>query len=415
MEDIIELDRALETTPVDWRSIQQIVTRQEPSGHALFLSLDRLVKVPRVPLDLIRFILKRIEDASDDSITLPIRLVTPYVFSIWYTVLVDRESRTPQCLCFDYEIMAEEQYTSELLAITNVASLGSNKVIYDAFQLTKLMVLSECGWGEHRAYYDRPYHSETLSFTSLVIAMKLPPMLLWLAVAEDPNCLLSFQCKAGALLPLHRALRSLEFAGRSCPIRLSFPTEHLTDQAEHVTHAKLLDLFNKRTPVQLLCHLSPQACGTAAMTSISSSAGDMRPHFPLDLFLESIRLDDPDWFPGDKPIPMRLSQQELLEDIHAVISNSPMALDIRSGDLGLYPFCLPQLQVPRPSRFHMCLDLVYTRAECEEKKACFLLSLAYDLLRSNPTLLVHHLNDNPSSELTAHGKNLKQPYNRKAT
>jgi hypothetical protein len=405
MEHMTELDRALETTtPVDWRSIQQIVTRQEQSGEALFASLERLVKVPRVPLDLMRFILKRIEEASDNFEILPV-LMLDCVFSIWYTVLADRESGAPLDFSLDsYEFVAAEQYTSELLAVTDAASLGSNEVIYDAFQLTKLMVLSVGGW-EPPFASDRP-NSETLSFTSLVVAMKLPPMLLWLAVAEDPNCLLDLQCNAGAL-PLHRALRSLKFAVRPCDIPLSFPTEHLTDQAEHVAHARLLDLFNKRTPVQLLCHLSPKACCTAAKTSFSFSSGDM-PRLPLDSFLESLRLEyDPHCFPGDEPTLMKLSQQELLEDIHAVISNSPMAPDIRSRDLGLYPFCLPQLQVP-PSRY-MCLNLVYARAKCEANGECFLLSLAYDLLRSNPTLLAHHLNDNPSSELTAHGKNLKQP------
>jgi hypothetical protein len=181
-------------------------------------------------------------------------------------------------------------------------------------------------------------------------------------------------CHDGAL-PLHRALSSLKFAAYSPFARICFPTEHLTDRVEHVAQKKLLDLFNKRTPVQLLCHLSPQACCTATMTSFSSAAGGMS--WPLDSFLDSIRLEeDVEQFPIGKRLNGNImSQQELLEDIHAVISIAPMALAIRSRGLGLYPFCLPLLQVPTTRSESR---LKPASAEGYENRKRFTLSLAYD-------------------------------------
>ena len=223
-------------------------------------------------------------------------------------------------------------------------------------------------------------------------------MLLWLAVAEDPNCLRSFQSNGGSL-PLHRAFSTLKFAARCRHFLIFLQTEHLTDPVSE----QLVDLFNKATAVQLMCHLCPEACRIAAVAALSTSVRDGR--LPLDSFLHSIHLEENSWrFPGDdkhwyKMHPYQISQQELLEDIHAVISNAPMALETRQRDTGLYPFCLPLLQVTkRESRPHE----IY-------KRESFSLTLAYELLRSNPTVLTRHLTvkDDTFLEPAAHGKNLK--------
>jgi hypothetical protein len=175
---LAELDRALQTTPVDWSSVKQIVARQEPSVYALLFDLERLLRVPRVPLDLIRSILIRVEDVSDedasfedDSFICPVR-VMGCVAAIWYNVLVDRESDPRAYMGRSFK--AAEQNTSELLAVTDGASLRSNERIFHAFQLTKLVVLHTWRAGGGRLPYDRT-NRPMLSFTSAVIEMKMPP------------------------------------------------------------------------------------------------------------------------------------------------------------------------------------------------------------------------------------------------
>jgi len=376
------LDRALEsTTVVDWRVIRRIIQRQT-SAHWLFRSLKRLLRVPRVPIDLIRFVLTRLEGTLGEYeiSTTDVWLCIHY---IWYNVLVDRdESGTPSGFSYSLEepLKATEEYTNELLAVTNGASLQSNEVIYNAFELTKLVVLdlSWRGIGVHIANRD------SVLFLPLVTALKLPPFFFWLAVAEDPNCLLSFELNHGSL-PLHDALGSLRSAAPSCLSLIRFPTEHLTDQVDHVAHATLLDLFNKRTAVQLLCHLAPQACRTGIPDPDSTSADDVL--YVLDVFLWPI-LNSSCFSTDDRPPVYVLSHQELLDDIHAVISNSPMALVTRNPDFGLYRFCLPQLQ-------NSASELSFSTVE-SENMARLSLTLAYDLLRSNPTAITRHVNDDSS-------------------
>ena len=252
-----------------------------------------------------------------------------------------------------------------------------------------------------RGLRDHLTNRDSVLFLPLVMKHKLSPFLFWLAVAEDPNCLLSFELNNGSL-PLHDVLESLSFAPRSCLSLIRFPTEHLTDQVDHVAHATLLDLFNKRTAVQLLCHLSPQACRTGIPNPDSTSADDVR--YVLDLFLCSIQKSS--CFPSSDGPPVLgfvLSHQELLDDIHAVISNSPMALVTRNPDFGLYRFCLPQLQDFASERSFSTVE--------SENRACFSLSMAYDLLRSNPTVITRHVYDDSSLTVphAAHETVLTQP------
>ena len=380
-----------------WGRIRRQIQRQT-SLESLFGSLERLLRVPRVPIDLIRFVLTRMEGtlAEFEISTIDVMLCTHH---IWYNVLVDRESCAPSVFSYTFKepFEAAEQYTNELLAVTNGASLQSNEVIYNAFELTKLVVL-DLSW---RGLRDHMTNRDSVLFLPLVLKHKLPPFLFWLAVAEDPNCLLSFELNNGSL-PLHDALGSLSFAARSCLPLIRFPTEHLTDQVDHVAHATLLDLFNKRTPVQLLCHLAPQACRTGVPNPDSTSADDVI--YVLDSFMLSIQ--NSSCIPiGGLPNSFGkvLSHQELLDDIHAVISNSPMALVTRNPHIGLYRFCLPQLQ-------DFASELSLSTWEFEES-ACFSLTLAYDLLRSNPTVITRQVNDDSSFTVphAAHEAVLTQP------
>ena len=391
------LDRALDsTTVVDWRVIRQIIQRQT-SLESLFGSLKRLLRVPRVPIDLIQFILTRIEGTLGEYeiSTIDVMLCVKH---IWYNVLVDRESGAPREFLLGDPFEASKQYTSELLAVTDDASLRSNEAIYNAFELTKLVVL-ELSW---RGLWNDMTNRDSVLFLPLVTKLKLPPFFFWLAVAEDPNCLLSFELNNGSL-PLHRALRTVKlFAARPCLSLIRFPTEHLTDQVDHVADATVLDLFNKRTAVQLLCHLAPQACRTGIPNPDSTSADDVR--YVLDLFLCSIQKSS--CFPSSDGPPVLgfvLSHQELLDDIHAVISNSPMALVTRNPDFGLYRFCLPQLQDFASERSFSTVE--------SENRACFSLSMAYDLLRSNPTVITRHVYDDSSLTVphAAHETVLTQP------
>jgi hypothetical protein len=394
-----ELDEALEMTDVDWRYIKHIVSEQS-WVVGVYNCLERLLRVPRVPPDLIRFIFEHMEEVPGDNSVSVIDMMRS-VNDIWYNVLVDRESGAAEVFRLSHHepFEATEEYTSELVAITNGTLLYSNEVFFDAFQVTKLVVVTLFA----RGLQGYETTNKTLSFANLVIELKLPPMLLWLAVAEDPNCLRSFQSNGGSL-PLHRAFSTLKFAAGRRHFLIRFPTEHLTDRVKEVAHAQLVDLFNRATAVQLLCHLCPEACRIAAVTALSTSVRDER--LPLDSFLYSIHLEENSWrFPGDdkhwyKMHPYQISQQELLEDIHAVISNAPMALETRQRDTGLYPFCLPLLQVTkRESHPHE----IY-------KRESFSLTLAYELLRSNPTVLTRHLTVKDDSFLEPaahHGKNLK--------
>ena len=376
------LERALESNIVDWSSIKRIVRRQK-SVKGAYRSLERLVKVPRVPLDIIRLILTRLQVGLGDYEISP-ENVGRCVLAIWYNVLVDRQSGTPRDIAYAFSFEAAEQYTSELLAITDSSTLQSNDVINDAFEMTKLVVLV-------LSQRVRDYSNNSLSFCSLVVVLKLQPFLLWLAVAEDPFCLLILYDTHG-LLPLHEALRTTYLAAHPCITRIRFPKEHLVaDLIEHSENVKLLDFFNKRTAVQLLCHLSPQACCMEVLTSSSSSSLGL----PLEILLCSIPPQHPATFPGDGHS-FELSCQELLEDIHAFICSAPMALETLSREFQLYPFCLPQMQMP-------CA----THSD-STKKECFALTLAYDLLRENPTIVTRHLNLDCSLEQTTYEKVLQK-------
>ena len=195
------LDRALEsTTVVDWRVIRRIVQRQT-SVKWLYGSLKRLLRVPRVPINLIQFILTRMEGTLGEYEISTIDVMR-CVQHIWYNVLVDRESGAPCQFLLGGPFEAAEQYTSELLAVTDGASLRSNEAIYNAFELTKLVVL-DLRWRERRDHMTN--RDRVLLFLPLVTELKLPPFFFWLAVAEDPNCLLSFELNNGSL-PLHDAL-----------------------------------------------------------------------------------------------------------------------------------------------------------------------------------------------------------------
>ena len=96
------LDRALEsTTVVDWSVIRQQIIQRQTSLELLFGSLERLLRVPRVPIDLIRFVLTRMEGtlAEFEISTIDVMLCTHH---IWYNVLVDRESCAPSVSVNDW-------------------------------------------------------------------------------------------------------------------------------------------------------------------------------------------------------------------------------------------------------------------------------------------------------------------------
>ena len=171
---------------------------------------------------------------------------------------------------------------------------------------------------------------------------------------------------------------------------IRFPTEHLTDQVDHIAHATLLDLFNKKTPVQLLCHLAPQACRTGVLIDSTDDA-----LLPLDSFLFSVH--DSLLYPTNDQLLLRvaLSHQEVLDDIHAVISNASMTLERKNPFVGLYPFCLPQLQV-HPSESAAGPG----SAADSENRARFSLTLTYDLLRSHPTMMTRYLKEDTSLTVT---------------
>jgi hypothetical protein len=392
------LDRALESTVVDWNSIKRIVRKQK-SICVLHTSLQKLVKVPRVPIDLIRFLLTRFEHGTGDHIVSEYDIMQ-CVHAIWHCILGNQSSRP---------LFIESEYdaTSELLAITDGASLQANTVISDAFELTKLVVLALC-------QRTCPNANKTLSFLSAVMVLKLPPFLLWLAVAQDPDCLLSTQDNNGSL-PLHEALRNVKILTRhpGCYF-IRFPKEQRAGRAKHdAEHLKLLDLFNKKSAVQLLCHLSPQACRIALKSSASASSSlshlipskneenqDEVARLPLHGLLCSIHLEA-----SPRSIPAHdgysLSHQEFLDDVDAIISSAPLALETRDPEFRLYPFCLPQLKLCPTDA------LIFSTSQAENRE-CFLLSLAFDLLRSNPMVVARHLNRECSLEQTAYEKVLKE-------
>ena len=92
--EMAELDEALGMTFVDWRYIKQIVS-QEVWVENLFNSLERLLKVPRVPLYIIRYILRLMEETAGDN-SIYVKDVTQFVHDIWYSVLVNRKSGAPR-------------------------------------------------------------------------------------------------------------------------------------------------------------------------------------------------------------------------------------------------------------------------------------------------------------------------------
>ena len=380
------LSNALERTVVDWTSVKRIVGRQK-SFKALFTSLERLLQVPRVPLDIVCCVLNRMKyNLADDDICDKLTSFSPSkcIHAIWYKVLVDRSSVAPGYIrC---RLDASEQYTSELLAITDDASLLSNEVIYEAFEVTKMVVhaLFQRGWNPNYST------SNNNTFVSLVIVEKLHPFLIWLAVAQDPNCLF-MGYNANDFLPLEEAFRTIRFAITPCQWSIRFPMDQMDNQSSHSEHAKILELFNKRTAVQLLCHLSVRANQSSSRPCNHENQAYAR--MPLDSFLHSLYLERPLQF----QLPVHddsyyLSRNELMEDIRAVVFSAPLALETRNREFGLFPFCLPQLQPSPPE---------------SEEMECFLLSLAYDLLRSKPDLVApEHLN--LSLDETAYEKVSKQ-------
>ena len=165
MEERTELDEALEMTDVDWRYIKHIVSEAH-DVVGVYNYFERLLRVPRVPPYLIRYIFRLVEEVPGQKSVSMIDVMR-CVHDIWYNVLVDRESGAPVVGLLDKPFEATKEYTSELLAITDGASLRSNEVIYDAFQVTKLVVVTLLR-GDYKVTTQRMkrYRLRTLSLNS---------------------------------------------------------------------------------------------------------------------------------------------------------------------------------------------------------------------------------------------------------
>jgi hypothetical protein len=327
------------TTTADWRSIQRIVRRQA-SRSALQHSLERLVEEPHVPLPLIRLLVNRFVDAEPRSGDASTRnrnstdtipndgnpCLGLCVRNIWHRLLVNRDG--PAFRAFtntvDTRHEAHEHYTRELLNITDAASFNSNEPIRRAFEKTRLLAQTMC------------QREQTTSFASLVMVHHLPPFLLWLAVVDDPECLVTVN---NGTLPLHEAMKASVACRRPVqPNRIHFKAATSSSgdplSSEQI---KLIELFNKTTAVQLLCHLSPRACKIAHAPSPEDP-----PRLPLDMFLSSLALEQ-ERIRREGHFQWILFTHELLQDIRAIIAKAPQALETRSLPTRVYPFCLPQL------------------------------------------------------------------------
>jgi hypothetical protein len=300
------------------------------------------------------------------------------VRNIWHRLLVNRDG--PAFRAFtntvDTRHEAHEHYTRELLNITDAASFNSNEPIRRAFEKTRLLAQTMC------------QREQTTSFASLVMVHHLPPFLLWLAVVDDPECLVTVN---NGTLPLHEAMKASVACRRPVqPNRIHFKAATSSSgdplSSEQI---KLIELFNKTTAVQLLCHLSPRACKIAHAPSPEDP-----PRLPLDMFLSSLALEQ-ERIRREGHFQWILFTHELLQDIRAIIAKAPQALETRSLPTRVYPFCLPQLNWSNSSVSVSSSASI----RCEDDNVaiateCFLLTLAFDLLQQNPTVVTRNCDPN---------------------
>jgi len=355
--------------------------------NTILASLERLVEEPNVPFDLLEYALARVgetcETDQDDMsrryvVQEIVRSVVRCILKIWYRVLVDRDViATHMYEASKWEVNqyeAQEGYTAELLDIKDEASLKSNQRICVAFQKTKLVVQRLCqGRGRQGETI-----SSSLSFASMVIVHRLPSFLLWLAIVEDPSCL----GMTRDTLLLHEALNAKNMCIYPCKpsgtVKIIFQHEQLANGDG--SDSKLLELFNKNSPVQLLCHLTRDRFSDEDRSRIRID--------PLNVFLSSFAVErreiEHDWArSADVRMP---DTTDFLDDIRAIIGIASYSLETCNEDTGLYPFCVPQLQ-PHDSTPASSLPHVI------EAFRRFYLSLSFELLKANPALVLRHLEE----------------------
>jgi len=300
---------------------------------------------------------------------------------------------------------AQEDYIAELLDIKDEVSLKSNRRINIAFQKTKLVIRGLC----HRLGRRGERVSSNMSFPSLVIIHRLSPFLLWLAAAEDPSCLGTTH----DTLLLHEAMKAKNMRiyqlHRLDGCWIQFPPitegKNLPRESPNV---KILDLFNKKTPVQLLCHLTRERFLMSGGDEDRSSSSRRLHHIdPLHVFLRSFvkerqcierywtRGRTYDWDNWRGP-----DSTEFFNDIRAVIGIASNALEIchHEDDTGLYPFCMPQQRLLQHDDSAATTTPWSVPDEDMETFKCFSLNLAFELLKGNPTLVSRHLRETKKSK-----------------
>jgi len=375
---------------------------------------------------------------------------TRCIFNIWYRILVDRENVIQHSYYHPTKYYAKEALIDEMLELRHCnnddddekrtgrspSSIKDNPLFQNAFQKSKRIIFHFCKGrgrlGNSFDHIDDDIPSSCSSFVSLVIIHQLPPFLIWLAVLEDPSSSLGrwhgddddddssavVRHIKESLPPLYQALdasnMSLYQQQKAYPRNgheIHFHKEHLPNDSPD---GKLLHLFNKTRAVQLLCYLMTTTT-TMTKTNITTilqspppppppSFNERKdpltrlPHDLLDIFLNSLHVnrerivDDRNWY-CVRNIP------ELLEDLHTILDKIPHALEFRNPNTGLYPFCMPQLQMstsssslPNPNRPSL------SPCRLAEDFRCFFLTLAFELLIRNPTVIrQRHLNDDNTS------------------
>lgn len=462
------VDRALQNSHLDaaatdWKVVARIVSRQV-SPAKLQASLERIIEEPGLPLKFLKRTASRIqtlhlpssrlrvdgilmreewevknhhptsdgdeEDAddppdSDPGVEYLQKLFWRCLRNLWRRVLVHRDDIASRAFTMALNPFQEcpIKYLKELLDCRDMLSLQSHIRIWEAYQKTKVLA--------HHFLKDRG------SFVATILALRLPPFLLYLARAAEPHLdFLASEPRISrlALPPLHQGMHAKIACQRPVePYRIHFPrvdggsgvtgttssergssnsqsgdnettpaaaaTPAVTNlrHGPHPDQAKLVACFNRPTPIHLMVYLCPEACkvGTAAHPDIVVQTT------PLLYFLESLeryryvcaRRGDFSWTQWTR---------DLLSDVQQVLIHSaPDSLDDDSSSLPhhhapqkLFAFSLPQKGLVRttPRWASSSLSSMYAvrngnatlLEDCMEN---FLLTLTYQLLQHNPMVL----------------------------
>lgn len=386
----------------NWSHVQRIIHRQT-STQTLKGSLERIVEEFDLPLELLIFAVTKTCNAPGLASSL-FRCIR----NIWRRVLVDREAIAFRFFA-EYQqqpgpIHAQREFTKQLLAIHCRTDLIHNQVFLHAFKKTKYLI-------QTIQEYDPQTLPPTVSLLHALILAGMPPFLIFLAAKDEPASLMKRDTSTGKL-PLHMAMDAKLSCQRLVdPYRIRFilTKDDYADRADN-HHNLLLSLLNRPSPVNLLCHLYPQAGSKADQSSLDSDNRDHNQldsidlgHVPLETFLYTmdvlpacVKQWNLSWYPITKVF---------LNDLQTVIRLAPQILDTRSFRNHLFPFLVPMLHW---NSFQPNTNLPHSIRDGSGQN--FLLTLSYTLLKENPMVLQHcYKSDEVVIEpWTAYGKVLKK-------